>query len=85
MEEVEATLKPFLKSPFLITKQSDEKFGEIVVLLTEDANLSAVSACCADILPKYWRPRRYLHVDRIPLTASGKPARAEALALAEEI
>ena len=85
MEEVEAVLKPFLKSPFLIIKQPDGKFGEIVVLLTEDANLSAVSACCADILPKYWRPRRYLHVDRIPLTASGKPARVEALALSEEI
>ncbi|MCH3986160.1 MAG: O-succinylbenzoic acid--CoA ligase [Prevotella sp.] len=78
MEEVEKTLKSVLHSPYLITKRPDEKFGEVVVLLTEASDLSLVKVCCEKILPRYWEPRLYLHVDHIPLTGTGKPARAEA-------
>lgn len=85
IEEVEEALRPFLRTPFLITKQPDEKFGETVVILTEATDLAEVSEVCARALPKYWCPRKYVHVDRIPLTAAGKPARAEALSLAEEV
>ena len=85
MEEVEEALKPFLRNPFLITKRRDEKFGEAVVILTEATDLAEVSEVCVGALPKYWCPRKYIHVDRIPLTATGKPARAEALSLAEEV
>jgi O-succinylbenzoic acid--CoA ligase len=30
------------------------------------------------VIPKYWQPRQYLHVDHLPLTETGKPARVEA-------
>lgn len=78
IEEVEKSLSPFLSAPFMISKRPDEKFGEQVVLLTESTDLAEVSEICMNALPKYWVPRRYLHVDKIPLTANGKPARAEA-------
>lgn len=78
IEEVEKILKSVLDLPYLITKRPDEKFGEIVVLLTEQSDLHAVKTCCERILPRYWQPRLYLHVNRIPLTGTGKPARAEA-------
>ena len=83
MEEVERLLRPYLASPYLITKRRDEKFGEIVVLLTE-GDASEAENVCRQYLPKHWQPRCYLHVDSIPLTGTGKPARAEAQMLAEK-
>ena len=85
IEEVEAVLKPLLDRPFMITKRADRKFGEAVVLLTEQERLSEVKSICRQTLPKYWQPRHYLHVNQIPLTETGKPNRARALSLAEEI
>jgi O-succinylbenzoic acid--CoA ligase len=80
-EEVEQLLKPHLSSPFLITKRKDPKFGEAVVLLTEGCTDEAEQAC-RQWLPRHWQPRHYLHVDRIPLTATGKPARRSAQEMA---
>ena len=81
-EEVECVLRAHLREPYLITKRPDPKFGEVVVLLTESTDLDAVEAACRRVLPKYWQPRCYVHVDHIPLTATGKPARREAERLA---
>ena len=80
-EEVERELHPYLRVPYLITKRQDEKFGEVVVLLTEGA-VEEAQKVCERILPKYHQPRVYLHVDRIPLTETGKPARQQAAQLA---
>jgi O-succinylbenzoic acid--CoA ligase len=77
-EEVERMLSAHLKVPFLITKKADKKFGEQVVLLTESIDVSNVKEVCQQVLPRYWQPRMYLHVAKIPLTETGKPARAEA-------
>lgn len=85
MEEVERALRPYMESNFMITKRSDKKFGEIVVLITENDNIAEVEAICKRVLPKYWCPHDYLHVESIPLTETGKPARIKALSLAEEI
>ena len=81
-EELERQLRPHLSVPFLITKRPDGKFGEIVVLLTEDSSVDEARQVCERILPKYHQPRCYLHIDHIPLTATGKPARHEAEKLA---
>ena len=77
-EEVEEKLRPHIKIPYLITKCRDEKFGEVVVLLTECPDLSLVKAICCDILPKFWQPKHYLYTSHIPLTGTGKPARKAA-------
>lgn len=80
-EEVERLLLPHLSAPFLITKRPDEKFGEVVVLLTEGDTKEAADVA-TQILPKYWQPRLYIHVSQIPLTATGKLARKDAERLA---
>ena len=85
MEEVEHALRPYMESNFMITKRSDKKFGEIVVLITENDNIAEVEAICKRVLPKYWCPHDYLHIESIPLTETGKAARVKALSLAEEI
>ena len=77
IEEVERELKPYARVPYIISKKKDEKFGEIVVLLTE-GDIDEMKTICEKYLPKYHRPKLYQHVDQIPLTETGKPARKKA-------
>lgn len=81
-EEVERMLHAHLHEPYLITKRRDEKFGEIVVLLTESDTAEA-EAVCRRVLPPYWQPRAIVRVAQIPMTENGKPARKQAEALAQ--
>ena len=73
-EELERQLRPHMPAPFVISKRADEKFGEIVVLITEGSPSDA-RTICERILPKYHQPKAYLHIAQIPLTETGKPAR----------
>jgi O-succinylbenzoic acid--CoA ligase len=77
IEEVERQLRPHLHAPYLLSKRQDGKFGEIVVLLTE-GSVEEARHICERVLPKYHQPKAYLHVARIPLTETGKPARHQA-------
>ncbi len=85
IEEVEERLRPHLSFPFLITSLPDAKFGEVVVLLVQDAASDIDFERVFLALPPYWRPKRVISVKRIPLTGSGKPDRANALKLAREM
>lgn len=82
IEEVENLLKSHVRVPYIITKAPDERLGEQVVMLTESADIAALQRICREVLPKFWQPRRILTVNRLPLTATGKPARAEAMKIA---
>ena len=93
-EEVERMLKPFIHEPFLITKRKDEKFGEIMVMMVEergekieergkrreerDVLKTRLQRLCREHLPKYWQPRDFVFVERLPMTETGKPARKKA-------
>ena len=77
IEEVERQLRPHLHAPYLLSKRQDGKFGEIAVLLTE-GTVEEARLICERVLPKYHQPKAYLHVARIPLTETGKPARHQA-------
>ncbi|MBQ6916223.1 MAG: AMP-binding protein [Prevotella sp.] len=83
IEEVEQILKKYMRVPYIISKRKDEKFGEIVVLLTEGDTAEA-QTICEQVLPKYHQPKVYLHVNQIPLTETGKPARKRAEELAKK-
>jgi O-succinylbenzoic acid--CoA ligase len=82
IEQVEALLKPHLSTPFVITSTSDAKFGEAVVLLYEKGNEEELQALCKAALPPYWIPKRFVQVEAIPLTETGKPNRPAARFLA---
>ena len=82
IEEVEQALKKYVRVPYIISKRKDPKFGEIVVLLTE-GDTAQVQTICQQVLPKYHQPKVYLHIDKIPLTETGKPARKKAEELAK--
>ena len=90
-EEVERALKPHLHVPFMITKRKDSKFGEIVVMMVEDRGerreeggkriedslKTRLQRLCREHLPKYWQPRDFVFVEKIPMTETGKIARKE--------
>ena len=59
----------------MVSRQKDEKFGQVVVLLTESKDTEAVKETCRRVLPKYWQPKHYYHLEHLPMTATGKPAR----------
>ena len=80
-EEVERMLKAHLRVPYLISKRPDKKFGEVVVLLTE-GDVEEAKKVCEAVLPKFQRPKAYIHVSKIPLTETKKPARRQAEELA---
>ena len=90
-EEVERALMPYLHVPFMITKRKDEKYGEIVVMMVEDRGerreergewreeslKTRLQRLCREHLPKYWQPRDFVFVEKIPMTETGKIARKE--------
>lgn len=83
IEEVERQLQPHLHTPFMITKSPDIKLGEQVVLLTESDDINTIRQICQQQLPKYWQPRQYIYVSHLPMTETGKPARAVAQQMAK--
>ena len=87
IEQLEQALAPHINQSFLITKCPDDKFGEIVVMLLQgtEADVAAAQAACELHLPKYARPKRIFLVPALPMTATGKPARARAATLAQSL
>ncbi len=86
IEEVEQRLKPHIVTTFAITKVHDAKLGEAVVLMAENgADMDAIRTACRQQLPRYWQPRRYLSTEKLPLTATGKPARQQIERLAQDL
>ena len=85
IEEVEQSLKPHIHKRFIITKRKDKDLGEALTLLTEESDTEAVRNICHRALPKYHQPRHIFYVEEIPLTETGKPARAKAESIANSL
>ena len=84
IEEIETKLQVHTDIPLMITKRPDDKFGETVVLLAECNDMEPLKALCHKWLSKYELPHDYIYVERLPLTETGKPARAEAVRIAAQ-
>ena len=69
---------------FLITSALDKTYGETIVLLTISRSTAKIKSAIAT-LPKYWRPKHIIEIQEIPLTETGKPNRAEAKIIANEL
>lgn len=85
IEEVERKLKPLIHKRFIVTKTPHKLLGEALTLLTEDPDTDAVRRVCQSSLPKYHQPRLVFHIAEIPLTQTGKPARAKAESIASSL
>jgi len=82
IEQVEMMLKPYLTVPFVVTSVPDNRLGEAVTLLLQGGVATDVEDLCRQVLPRYWMPHHIIVVDVIPMTANGKPARADIARLA---
>lgn len=82
-EEVERLLAESISVPHIVTKRSDEKYGETAVLLYEKGHQTKaeIEAICRKILPRYWQPKAFIETESIPLTPTGKPNRAAAYSM----
>lgn len=83
IEEMEAKLSPYIGVPFVITKRADTKFGETVVVMAATDDMDQIKQACHEHLSKYEQPHHYISVKAIPLTETGKPARAKAMEMAK--
>lgn len=86
IEQMEAKLSK-LPCPFQITSTPDSRLGSAVTLLFEGrpAQIKELETLCRAALPSHQVPRRYIPIPKLPLTPTGKPARAQARELAEAI
>lgn len=76
-EEVERLIAPAIPAPYVVTWTPDEKLGQAVTLVIEKAedvavDIEKIKEECRSRLPKYWVPRVYKVMDRIPRTETGK-------------
>lgn len=83
IEEIEQKLS-CLHLPLQITALPHDSLGEAITLLySADKELTSfIKEQCHVLLDKYEMPRHIIRVDELPLTETGKPARAQARQLA---
>lgn len=73
IEEVEKLYAPYLNVPFAVSSVGDEKFGEILVLVTET---TVSTDFLQHIDPIYYRAKAVFTIDKIPMTETSKVDRA---------
>lgn len=69
--------------PYVLTSVADERLGEALTLLYIYKGVDPSEDVITNRLEKYECPRHLIRVDALPLTETGKPARAEAKKLAQ--
>lgn len=73
IEKLEEKLSTILKHHFAITSRPDVKFGEVIVLVTEQPFDTIL---LTKVLSDYEIPKDIIVIDKIPLTRTGKIDRA---------
>ena len=80
IEELEERLRPHMPCPYAITKRPDAKFGEVAILAIEgQADQEELMRICRQHLPAYGIPKAIISIPAIPMTETGKIARAKLL------
>ena len=77
IEQIEKKMSVFLNSPFALWKTPDVRWGEKLVLFTEDEDLQTVEQMCKTHLDSFEIPKEYRHITKLPLTPTGKIARKQ--------
>ena len=75
-EEVEKKIQQYITTPFVIVGLTDEKFGEIVVLVSEGKTIEELKNTALNI-SKYELPKKYFVLNEFPRTESGKIKRKQ--------
>ncbi len=84
IEEFEQLLKPHIPQPFMLTKAPHHALGQQLVMLCEgETDVAGLDTLCRSLLPRHYHPQAIFSVEKLPLTATGKPARAAAEEMAK--
>lgn len=78
LEEIEQRLSSIVKYPFMLTAVPDPSLGEALTMLyVANCNQDeALESVCRECLSRHEVPRHYIRVEVLPMTDTGKPARA---------
>lgn len=71
-EQVERLLEGRISVPYVVTWKPDERLGQAVTLVLEDGDTDQAREACDELLPRYWRPKHIVSLERIPRTETGK-------------
>ena len=84
IEALERTLAEHTTLPLQITSVPDARLGEAITLLYEASTdmVEELETLCRRVLDPYEVPRHFFRLPHLPLTETGKPARAQAKKLA---
>lgn len=88
IEEIEQTIRPWIKGDFIVTKSPDKLLGEALTLLLDresPEDPGQLKDRLHERLPRFHAPKHIYRVDKLPYTPNGKPARAEAALLARRL
>lgn len=86
IEQVEDKLRPLIHIPFAITSVADVRLGQAIILLVEQTPLlEQIKERMSGLLSKYECPKQVVEVEHLPLTETGKIARAACKALATQL
>lgn len=78
LTDVEAALRPHAQGEVVIVGRPHTELGSVLVALCTDAHdLEALPTIARRELPASHRPRRWAHLDTLPLTPAGKLDRAK--------
>lgn len=78
-EDLEKRIGKYLNIPFFISSRMDIKWGERIVFVTSDYNLSSqkILDTCHDILAPWEMPKEVIRINELPLTPNGKIKRSK--------
>lgn len=71
-EQVERLLEGRISVPYVVTWKPDERLGQAVTLALEGGDTDQAREACDELLPRYWRPKHIVSLERIPRTETGK-------------
>lgn len=83
IEAIEEKIRSDIPCPFAIAPAADARFGELVVLLTEQPVTDNLLSILKKRLTKFEYPKLMITVEKIPLTLNGKIDRAGCRKMAE--
>jgi O-succinylbenzoic acid--CoA ligase len=86
IEALEQQLSETISGNFLLTYVHDDRLGQALTMLYEsEQTADELRKLCLDRVGRYEVPKHFFHVEQLPLTETGKPARGKAHDIAERL
>lgn len=86
IEALEQQLSETISGNFQLTYVHDDRLGQALTMLYDaEQTADELRKLCLDRVGRYEVPKHFFHVEQLPLTETGKPARGKAHEMAERL